>query len=239
MSVWPSSAARDAMASVSETSSTRPSTRLRAPARTRSVAAATRAAFPAGQRDPVRRGQPGSQLLHQFVSDAWFAPVTSAIAALEHATCATLLERRRDGVRLTAARHVVLRRAVNVLTELDAAARELAGLPDEGGTVRLGWFASAGAVLVPRALATLRRTHPSITVTGREGSTPALVRALRGGTIDLALLAAMPPFRPFDTESPPLRMLTLTERSLGVAVPAGHPLAAASTVSVEDLRGQR
>lgn len=165
--------------------------------------------------------------------------VSRQIATLEQVTGATLLERRRDGVRLTAAGHVVLRRAVNVLTELDATARELAGLPDEGGTVRLGWFASAGAVLVPRALAALRRTHPAITVTSREGSTPSLVRALRAGTVDLALLAGLPPFRPFDTASPPLRMLTLSERSLCVAVPAGHPLAAAPSVSVEDLRGQR
>jgi DNA-binding transcriptional LysR family regulator len=142
-------------------------------------------------------------------------------------------------VRLTAAGHVVLRRAVNVLTELDDAARELTGLPEEGGTVRLGWFASAGAVLVPRALSRLRRTHPAINVTSREGSTPALVRALRAGTVDLAVLAGLPPFRPFDTESPPLRMLTLSERSLCVAVPAGHPLAAAPSVSAQDLRGQR
>jgi DNA-binding transcriptional LysR family regulator len=165
--------------------------------------------------------------------------VSRQIATLEHATGAILLERRRDGVRLTAAGHVVLRRAVNVLMELDDAARELAGLPDEGGTVRLGWFASAGAVLVPRALAALRRTHPAITVASREGSTPSLVRALRAGTVDLAILAGLPPFRPFDAESPPLRMLTLSERSLCVAVPAGHPLAAAPSVSAEDLRGQR
>ncbi|HEX6351549.1 LysR family transcriptional regulator [Actinophytocola sp.] len=165
--------------------------------------------------------------------------VSRQIAALEHATDAILLERRRDGVRLTAAGHVVLRRAVTVLAELDAATRELAGLPAEGGTVRLGWFASAGAVLVPRAIAALHRKHPAITVTTREGGTPALVRALRAGTLDMAVLAAAPPFRPFDTESPPLRVMTLTERSLCVAVPATHPLAVAPSVSVEDLRGQR
>jgi DNA-binding transcriptional LysR family regulator len=165
--------------------------------------------------------------------------VSRQIATLEHAVGAVLLERRRDGVRLTAAGHVVLRRAVNVLSELSAAEHELAGLPDEGGVVRLGWFASAGGALVPRALAALRRSHPAITVTSREGGTPSLVRALRAGTLDLALLAAVPPFRPFDTESPPLRVSTLTERDLCVAVPAGHPLAAARSVAVEDLRGQR
>jgi DNA-binding transcriptional LysR family regulator len=165
--------------------------------------------------------------------------VSRQIATLEHAADAALLERHRDGVRLTSAGHVVLRRAVTVLAELDAAARELAGLPAEGGTVRLGWFTSAGAIVVPSAVAALRRTHPAVTVTTREGSTPALVRALRAGTIDLAVLAWLPPFRPFDAESPPLLVTTLTERSLHVAMPATHPLAAAPSVSVEDLRGQR
>ncbi|MEU4746163.1 LysR family transcriptional regulator, partial [Actinosynnema sp. NPDC023658] len=46
--------------------------------------------------------------------------VSRQIAALEHAVGAVLLERRRDGVRLTDAGHVVLRRAVTVLAELDA-----------------------------------------------------------------------------------------------------------------------
>ncbi|MGW3665170.1 LysR family transcriptional regulator [Streptomyces sp. NPDC005141] len=165
--------------------------------------------------------------------------VSRQIASLERAARAQLLERRRDGVRLTAAGHVVLRRAVTVLDQIDATARELAGLPAEAGTVRLGWFASAGAVLLPRAVAALRRSHPAITVSTREGSTPALVRALRAGTLDLALLASAPPFRPFDSESPPLTVRTLGERSLRLAVPATHPLAAGDSVDVADLRGQR
>ncbi|WP_037944889.1 LysR substrate-binding domain-containing protein, partial [Streptomyces sp. NRRL WC-3774] len=68
---------------------------------------------------------------------------------------------------------------------------------------------------------------------------PALVRALRAGSIDLALLASAPPFRPPDTESPPLTLRTLTERVLCLAVPAAHPLARGDHVDVADLRGQR
>ncbi|MGW5360563.1 LysR substrate-binding domain-containing protein [Actinopolymorpha pittospori] len=82
--------------------------------------------------------------------------------------------------------------------------RELPGLPEEHGTVRLGRLASAGAGLVPRALHDLHRTHPAITVLTREGSTPTLVRALSAGTLDVALLASTPPFRPPDTETPTL-----------------------------------
>lgn len=165
--------------------------------------------------------------------------VSRQVAALERAVGVALLERRHDGVRLTAAGRVVVRRAAAVLDQVDAADRELAGLPDERGTVRLGWFASAGTGVVPRVLATLRATHPGITVLTREGSTPALVRALRAGTIDLALLAAVPPFRPPDTETPALLVETLTDRSLRVAVPRSHPLARGEFIDVADLHGQR
>ncbi|MFJ4199560.1 LysR family transcriptional regulator [Streptomyces sviceus] len=165
--------------------------------------------------------------------------VSRQIASIERAAGAELLERRRDGVRLTAAGRVVLRRATTVVDEIDATARELSGLPGQSGTVRLGWFPSAGAVLVPRALAALRRTDPDLHVVGREGSTPALVRALRAGSLDLALLASAPPFRPPDAESPPLALQTLTERALCLAVPATHPLARGDHIDVADLRGQR
>jgi DNA-binding transcriptional LysR family regulator len=151
-----------------------------------------------------------------------------------------LLERRYDGVRLTAAGRLVLRRASVVVDQVDAAARELAGLPEEDeSTVRLGWFATAGAWLVPRALTELGRTHPSITVVTREGSTPALVRALRAGTVDVVLIASLPPFRAPDDETPALAVETLAERSLRVALPSAHPLARNDFVDFADLAGQR
>ena len=72
----------------------------------------------------------------------------------------------------------------------------------------------------------------------REGTTPALTRALRAGTLDLAILARTPPFRPPDSESPPLELTTLSERELVLGVSAGHPFASARAVEVEQLEGQ-
>jgi DNA-binding transcriptional LysR family regulator len=165
--------------------------------------------------------------------------VSRQIAALERAAGTTVLERRHDGVRLTPAGHIVLRHAAMVIDQIDLTARELAGMPDEKSVVRLGWFASAGAVLVPRALAGLRHTHPGIEVVSREGSTPGLVRALRAGTVDLAVVASAAPYRPLDNETPPLVVDTLTERALQIAVPAIHPLARADFIDATDLHGQR
>ncbi|MCU1645243.1 MAG: LysR family transcriptional regulator [Nocardia sp.] len=164
--------------------------------------------------------------------------VSRQIASAERAAGVQLLERHRTGVRLTAAGQLVLRRATDVLDRIDATARELSGLPAPGGIVRVGWFPSAGAALVPRAITALRTSHPAIVVHTREGSTPALVRALRAGSLDLALLGSEPPFRPPDTESPPLVLQTLSEAGLRVAVPADHPLARGDYIDVADLHGR-
>jgi DNA-binding transcriptional LysR family regulator len=88
---------------------------------------------------------------------------------------------------------------------------------------------------VPKALASL---PPQLKVTVREGTTPALARALRGGTLDLAILAQAPPFRPPDAESPALELTTLMERELVIGVPCRHPLARMRAVEVEQLEGQ-
>lgn len=43
---------------------------------------------------------------------------------------------------------------------------------DDTGRVRLGFFATAGAVIVASALAALRQERPRIQVTTREGNHP-------------------------------------------------------------------
>jgi DNA-binding transcriptional LysR family regulator len=103
------------------------------------------------------------------------------------------------------------------------------------GPVRLGAFPTAAASFVPRALASLPR---ELRVTLREGTTPALTRALRAGTLDLAVVAQAPPFRPPDAESPPLELTTVSERELVLGVPTNHPFASLGAVDVEQLEGQ-
>ena len=161
--------------------------------------------------------------------------VSRQMAALEAVVGRPLFERGRRGVALTAAGARLLPGAIRVLDELDAALRETAGEEVAGGPVRLGAFASAVAGLVPKALATLPR---ELRVTVREGTTPALTRALRAGTLDLAVLTRTPPFRPLDAESPPLELTTLSERELLLAVAAAHPFARARVVDVDQLAGQ-
>ncbi len=162
--------------------------------------------------------------------------VSRQVASLEAAAGRRLFDRSRTGVTLTPAGARLLTTAVRVLDELDAARRELSGESEAvGRPVRLGAFATAAAGLVPQALVTLPR---ELKVTLREATTPALTRALRAGTLDLAIIARQPPFRPPDTESPPLELTPLSERELVIGVPADHPLAKARAVEPHQLEGQ-
>jgi DNA-binding transcriptional LysR family regulator len=161
--------------------------------------------------------------------------VSRQVAALEAVCGRRLFDRSRNGVTLTAQGTRLLARAVRILNELDDALREVHGDEIARGPVRLGAFATAAAGLVPKALASLPR---ELKVSLREGTTPALTRALRAGTLDLAILAQTPPFRPPDTESPALELTTLSERELLIGVSTGHPFASAGAVDVQQLNGQ-
>jgi DNA-binding transcriptional LysR family regulator len=161
--------------------------------------------------------------------------VSRQIAALETVAGRRLFDRGRQGAVLTPAGARLLASAARVLDELDAARRELAGEQTAARPVRLGAFATAAAGLVPRALAALPR---EFRVTLREGTTPALTRALRAGTIDLAILASAPPFRPPDSESPAFKVTTLFERELVIGVPATHPFAGTRAVEPRQLENQ-
>ena len=191
---------------------------------------------------------PGLRVLRQVAQDGSFSAaalalgytqsaVSRQVATLEAAVGRRLFDRGRHGVTLTPAGARLLPRAIRLLDELDAALREASGAEVATGAVRLGAFATAAAGLVPKALASL---PPELKVTLREGTTPALTRALRAGTLDLAVLASMPPFRPPDTDSPALELTTLSERELVIGVSASHPFARARAraVEVEQLKGQ-
>ncbi|MFC9536494.1 LysR substrate-binding domain-containing protein [Streptomyces sp. NPDC056975] len=94
---------------------------------------------------------------------------------------------------------------------------------------------SAGAAILPAALAHLAAADPQITVTTSEGTTPTLIRALRAGSIDLAVLTSRPPHRPFDGDSPRLHIETVADTELVVAVPSTGEFAGRTTVHVDEL----
>ncbi|MEV6046775.1 MULTISPECIES: LysR family transcriptional regulator [Streptomyces] len=158
--------------------------------------------------------------------------ISRQAAALERSVGTTLFERRPDGVQLTPSGLTLLRHAHTVLASLAAAERELTGTVPQTELVRLGAVLSAGAAILPAALAA---AGPQITVTTREGTTPTLIRALRAGSLDLAVLTSRPPHRPFDGDSPRLHVETVSDTELVVAVPSTGEFAGRTTVHVDEL----
>src|ERR687885_350050 len=91
--------------------------------------------------------------------------ISQQIAALEREAGTKLVDRSARGVRLTDAGRALVDHADIILARLADAEAELeaiAGL--RGGRVRLAAFPSAGATIMPAAIARFRERHPSVDI---------------------------------------------------------------------------
>jgi DNA-binding transcriptional LysR family regulator len=164
--------------------------------------------------------------------------VSRQIAAAEREMGVVLFERTPRGVQLTRAGGLVLRQVVIALDALEQAEKVLADEPRQVRRVRVGAISVAGAALLPRSIAVLRRARADLGISTREGTTPALVRAVRAGTLDVALITGRPPFRSPDRQDPPLEQHTITEAGLALAVPSASRHAGPEPVTLESLEGE-
>src|SRR5262249_20362745 len=114
--------------------------------------------------------------------------VSQQIATLEKEAGATLVERNARGVRLTDAGRALVSHTEAILARLADAESELeaiAGL--RGGRLRLVSFPSAGATVMPRAIARFRELHPAVELTLEPGELQESMAMLRSGDADIAL----------------------------------------------------
>ncbi len=161
--------------------------------------------------------------------------ISQQIATLEAETGMALLERHPRGVTLTAAGQTLVGHAEGILAGLEAAESalsEIAGL--RGGRLRVASFPTAGATLMPHAIATFRSAYPDVELTLVEGEPEQTVPRLRAGELDLALLFE------FAGESllhKDLTRVQLLQDPMYLALPRQHPLAGAKQVRLADLAG--
>jgi DNA-binding transcriptional LysR family regulator len=163
--------------------------------------------------------------------------VSQAIARLEAETGATLVIRDRRGVRPTAAGATLVEHADSIFGQVEAAEAELAAvLGLRGGRLRVASFPSAGATLMPVAVATFRERYPDVTLSLAEGEPEEIAPRLRGGEFDLALLFEFPGVG--ERISVGLRSAMLLEDPMHVTLPADHPLASKRALTLADLRDE-
>src|SRR5580658_1971757 len=96
--------------------------------------------------------------------------VSQQIAALEAETGMTLLQRHPRGVSLTAAGQTLVGHAEGILARLESAEAALSAIAGlRGGRLRMASFPTAGATLMPLAIATFLSLYPDVELTLAEG----------------------------------------------------------------------
>lgn len=164
--------------------------------------------------------------------------VSQAVARLEAETGTTLVVRDRRGVRPTAAGATLVAHADAIFASVEAAETELAAvLGVRSGRLRVASFPSAGATLMPLAVARFRRAHPDVALTLAEGEPEEIGPRLRAGEFDLALLFEFPGVR--ERPGAGLRSVALLQDPMHVALPAEHPLVAKPALTLADLHDQQ
>ena len=162
--------------------------------------------------------------------------VSQQIAALEREAGATLIERNPRGMRLTDAGEALVRHADTILVRLAEAEAELdaiAGL--RGGRLRLASFPTAGATLMPEAVADFSKRHPGVELSLAESEPDESLLRLKAGELDLALVDDGPPVRMDDEE---VDFIDLLEDPLYLALAKDHPLATRRRLRFQDLAAE-
>jgi molybdate transport repressor ModE-like protein len=160
--------------------------------------------------------------------------VSQQIRALEREMGTVVLERRGRGVVLTEPGQALAERAQRIVDELRAAEAEVAAIAGlRAGTLRLGWFSTAGAILIPRAIARFRARHPDIELELEEADPDQCAQDLREGRLDLGIVYEFRIDPPLPAD---LRLTPLIEDRLHIALPPGHRLAHRKRIRMAELR---
>jgi DNA-binding transcriptional LysR family regulator len=161
--------------------------------------------------------------------------VSQQIAALEREAGTTLVQRSARGVRLTEAGEAVVRHAEAImarLAEADAELEAIAGL--RGGRLRTAAFESAGATLMPLAIAAFRQKHPAVELSMSMSEPEDCVPLLRSGELDLAIVFESAVKQADDG----IHRVHLIEDPMYLVLPRDHPLANRRRVRLADLAGE-
>jgi DNA-binding transcriptional LysR family regulator len=159
--------------------------------------------------------------------------VSQQIAALEREAGLQLVERSARGVNLTDAGRVLVGHADVILRRLSDAEAELEALAGlRGGRLRLVAFPSAGASIMPEAVAAFRDRHPAVEITLAPAEPDEAAEALRSGEADIGLTIETSWAKPGDDG---LQRTHLLDDPMYLVVPAGHPQATRRNVRVQDL----
>jgi DNA-binding transcriptional LysR family regulator len=164
--------------------------------------------------------------------------VSKQVAALERQTGVTLVERGVRPCRLTDAGSALLVHAQAAFSHLAAADQELAAIAGlRAGTLRMGTFASAGAMILVPAVTAFHARHPGVRLSLIEADPPEAISLVRAGELDLAVVYDYEPLTTALDEH--LDATRLLEDQFELVVPSQHPLARKRRLTLSELARER
>ena len=158
--------------------------------------------------------------------------LSAGVQELEKILGAPVVERTRGQIQLTAVGAEAVKRAEDVLAraeDLVEAARN-AGRP-LSGRFRLGVIPTIAPFLLPARLPALKEAWPALKLFIREDLTPTLIKALKAGHLDAAVIAL-----PYSATG--IDHARIGDDEIMAAAPANHPLAAPGPIAPGSLKSE-
>jgi DNA-binding transcriptional LysR family regulator len=162
--------------------------------------------------------------------------ISQHITALQEETGTVLFERDGRGLRPTEAGRLLAAHAGGLLAKAAEAEAAMAALrAGELGVLRVASFPTAGAGLVPPALAKLRRRHPGVEVELRVAEREPALNLLRQGDADLVIIEGRYD-RPAGADG--LQPSHLLDDPFRVVLPRRHRLAHRRVIRLDELAAE-
>jgi DNA-binding transcriptional LysR family regulator len=164
--------------------------------------------------------------------------ISQQIAALEKRAGTTLVDRGSRGVRLTDAGRALVEHAEVVIARLAAAEAELEAIAGiRGGRVRLASFPTAGASLLPPAVAEFSTRHPDVELSFVEREPEEAAQMLRAAELEIAIVFEYDQLNPTEFERfyEGIELHHLVDDPMFLALPRDHPLTRKQRVRLLDV----
>jgi DNA-binding transcriptional LysR family regulator len=168
--------------------------------------------------------------------------ISQQIAALEKRAGTQLVDRMSRGVRLTEAGQSLVEHADVVLARLAAAEAELDAIAGiRGGRVRLASFPTAGASLLPPAVAVFSERYPDVELSFVEQEPEEAAQMLRAAELEIAIVFEYGDVNQAEFERlfEGIELHHLVDDPMYLALPREHPLAGKPRVRLEDFADER
>ncbi|MFC7547760.1 LysR family transcriptional regulator [Plantactinospora sp. GCM10030261] len=174
--------------------------------------------------------------------------VSRQMSGLERRLGVKLFRRVPRGMLPTPAGDVALRLARDIFDRLRTFEASLSAFTDvTGGQLRISGFASANSSFVPAAIQRFTAAYPGVAISLVQLAEEAQLAALRDGTVDLVLRTSWGTrgdrggaiCHPTDSGRADalhgLRVVSLVDEELAIALPADHRFAGTDQVNLRDL----